>query len=189
MPTHSTIELTEEQKRKIETFHRLSSVIRELHYTPFPDTLYADLNMTLTDRDLAMCMLEHLGIGEAAEEILRTDGPRVDKVRLIAKCVKGKTLAELIEASKKAVDEINVPTYIREDLKRLNPTTDLIIYTHIPTVTAGIYIRKKIDPLYNCDGEIKVIIFYATVLQYKNGVLTGEINFIPDEDFRSEMRR
>ncbi len=180
----------EEQKRKIRTFHRLSSVVRELDYEAFPDTLYADLNLTLTDKDLAMCMLRHLDkdIEKAAEKIIKTDESRADKVRSIAKCVKGKTLVELIEASKKAVDEINVPTYIREELKRLKPTTDLVIYTHIPMETARIYIRRRIDPLYNYDGETKIIIFYATVLQHRNEVLTGEILFMPDENFRRKLK-
>ena len=184
---HSIPPPNEEQKRKMRTFNELWSMFREVYYEQLNDTLYADLNLTLTDKDLALCMLRHLDkdIAKDAEEILKKDESRADKVRSIAKLVKGKTVSELAEASRKAVDEIDVPLYVIEEFERLKPTK-LIIYTHIPMQTAEAYITKKINPLYDCEGKNRAI-FYGTVLQHRNGVLTGEVLFMPDENFRSEL--
>jgi len=185
----SEFKLGKEQIRKINTFYKLLTEGKEFYYTPFPDTLYADLNMTMTDKHLAMCMLRHLDkeIAETAEKILKTDRSKRSKVISIAKLVKDKTLAELIDASRDAVDEINVPPYIIEEIKRLKPSR-LIAWTDTPRETVGIYVRKKIDPLYNCDGEIEDIVIHATELQHVDGVFTGEINFLPDEYFRHNIQ-
>ena len=187
MTTHPTFEPTEEQKRKMMFFNRVLSMQREVWYEQLNDTLYADLNLTLTDKDLAMCMLRHLDkdIAKDAEEIIKKDGSRADQVRSIAKLVKGKTVSELAEASRKAVDELYVPNYIIEEVGRLK-RTKLIIYTHIPMQTAEAYIKKRIDPLYDCEGKNRAI-FYGTILQHRNGILTGEVLFMPDENFRSEL--
>ncbi len=181
--------LNDEQIRKIRTYSRLLTEGKEFYYMPFPDVLYADLNMTMTDKHLAMCMLRHLDkdIAEAAEKIMKSDRSKRSKVLSIAKLVKGKTLAELIDASREAEDEISVPNYIVEEIKRLKPSR-LTVWTDTPRETANIYVRKKIDPLYNCNGEIEDIVIYGTELQHIDGVLTGEVNFLPDEYFRHNIQ-
>lgn len=185
----SEFELDEEQIRKIKTFYKLLTEGKEFYYTPFPDTLYADLNMTFTDKHLAMCMLRYLDkeIAEMSEKIMKADRSKRSKVMSIAKLVKDKTLADLLEASRRAIDEINVPAYIVEEIKRLKPS-GLTIWTDTPRETVSIYVRKKIDPLYNYDGKIEDIVIYATELQHKDGVLTGEVNFLPDEYFRHNIQ-
>ncbi|MFH1622973.1 MAG: hypothetical protein ABIA12_00420 [Candidatus Aenigmatarchaeota archaeon] len=185
----SDFALDAEQKRKIKKFYNLMSEGKEFYYTPFPDTLYADLNMTMTDKHLAMCMLRHLDkeIAETAEKIMKTDRPKSSKVMSIAKLVEGKTIAELIDASRDAVDEIRVPPYIARELPRLKPSR-LTIWTDTPRETAAIYIRKMIDPLYNRNGEIEDIVLYATELQHDGGILTGAINSLPDEHFRHNIQ-
>lgn len=182
-------EIDDRQARKIRTFYGLLAEGKEFYYTPFPDTLYADLNMTLTDKHLALCMLRYLEkeIAERAEEIMKTDRSKRSKVLSIAKLVKGKTLTELYDASMYAIREINPPAYITEEIKRLKPTK-LVVWTDTPIQTVNPYVRMKIDPLYNCDEEIIPIIIYATELQHDNGVLNGEVNFLPDEYFRHNIQ-
>lgn len=185
----SDLALDAEQARKIKRFYTLLSEGREFYYTPFPDTLYADLNLTLTDKHLAMCMLRHLdeGIAESAEKIFRADRPKRSKVVSIAKLVGGKTVAELVDASMAAVDEINVPEYAIPEIEALKPSR-LTIWTDTPRETASMYVRKKIDPLYNRDGVAGYIVLHATDLQHNAGVLTGEINSLPDEYFRHNIQ-
>ena len=162
---------------------------KEFYYTPFPDRLYSDLNYTFTDKHLGMTMLRYLDkrIEEQAIKIMKTRRTKRSKILSIAKLVKGKTLSELFDASEKAVDEINVPEYIVEEIKRLKPT-QLTIWSDTPRETVDIYVRKRIDPLYNCMGDISYIVIYATELQHKDGVLTGNVNFIPDEYFRHNIQ-
>lgn len=181
--------LDAEQTRKIKKFYTLLSEGKEFYYTPFPDTLYADLNLTLTDKHLAMCMLRHLDkdIAESAEKIFRADKSKRSKVMSIAKLVEGKTIAELIDASMAAVEEINVPEYISHEIEILKPSR-LTIWTDTPRETASIYVRKKIDPLYNKDGDVGYIVLHATDLQHEAGVFTGEINSLPDEYFRHNIQ-
>ena len=185
----SELKLDEEQARKVKTFSNMLAEGKEFYYSPFPDTLYADLNITLTDKHLAMCMLRHLDkeIAEKAEEIMKTDRSKRSKVLSIAKLVKDKTLYELFDASRKAVDEVNVPSYAIEEIKRLKPSR-LTLWTDTPRETVEIYVRKKIDPLYNFDGEVEDIIIHATELQHRDGILTGEVNFLPDEYFRHNIQ-
>jgi hypothetical protein len=185
----SDFELDEEQSRKIETFYKLLSEGKEFYYMPFPDVLYVDLNMTLTDKHLAMCMLRHLDkeIAENSEEIMKTDRSKRSKVLSIAKLVEGKTLSDLFDASMVAIEEVNPPVYIIEEIKNLKPSK-LVVWTDTPRQAVEPYVRMKIDPLYNCDGKINPIIIHATDLQHENGVLTGEINFLPDEYFRHNIQ-
>jgi len=124
-------ELSEEQARKIKTYYTLLAEGKEFYYTPFPDTLYADLNMNLTDKHLPMCMLRYLGeeIAETAEKIMKTDRSKRSKVFSIAKLVEGKKLVELLDASRQAIEEVNVPTYIVEEIKILKPS-NLVIWTN-----------------------------------------------------------
>jgi len=49
------------------------------------------------------------------------------------------------------------------------------------------YVRKKIDPLYNCDGNIEHIVIHAMDLQRVRGVLTGQVNSMPDDYFRNDI--
>jgi hypothetical protein len=182
-------QLSEEQKEKTKIFYDLLADGREFYYTPFPDTLYADLNLTLTDKHLAMCMLRNLDgeVAEAAGNIMKTDRSKRSKVMSIAKLVKDKTIMEIMDASETAVDEIDVPKYIIDPIKKLKPSR-LVLWTDTPRQTADLYVRKKVDPIYNSDGKISYIILHATELQHTDGVLTGNINFIPDEYFRHNVQ-
>jgi hypothetical protein len=179
-----------EKQRKIKRFRNLVSERREIYFDPLPDRLYADLNLTLTDRHLAMRMLEYLDerIAQRAREIM-SDGSRSkrNRVEIIAQLVKNKRVEELLEASKRAAEDINIAKYITKDLEKLKPTT-LVIFTDTPSITANVFKDLKLDPIYNARGKRLPIIIYATELEQYEGVLTGRVTYIPDEIERFKIQ-
>jgi len=180
---------TKEQQRKIIRFYNLLASGREFYYHPDSDVLYADLNYNLLEGHVGLALLEELGkkIYEPAIKIWQQEyRSKTSKVSAIAKLLKGTTVLELMDAGKRATDRMKVAKYIVDELKILKPT-QLKIWTDTPFQVANICVRKKIDPLYNSDGNIRDIPIYATEMEHQDGILTGEINFIPDEYFRHNI--
>lgn len=178
------------RKRKIRKFYDLLANGKEFHYDFLQDKLYADLNLTLTDKHLAMKMLECLDpeIARKAREIMgNEERSKRSRVLSIARLVKGKTILELQEASEKAAGDVNVPDYMIEDLKTLKPTR-LVIWTDTPRQTVDVYKELKLNPVYNSSGEPLFIAAYATELAHENGILTGEVTYIPDEFERHNIQ-
>jgi len=151
--------------------------------TPFRISLYADLNLTLTDAHLGMRMLEYLDpkIAEKAKKIMSEyDRSKRSRVLSVARMINGKTIDQLHEASEKAVKDVNIAGYIANDLKTLKPTI-LVIWTDTPRLTVETFRKLKLDPVYNSSGKYIFIKIYATELQQEQGVLTGEVTYMPDE--------
>lgn len=180
----------EEVQRKVEVFGRMADEGVEAHYNPHIDELCIDVNETLSDKNLAMLTMRHLDeeVAEAAQRIMATDRPHRVKVLETIGLFSGRTEEELKEASKKAVDETEVPGPMAKELIRLKPTK-LTPFTRMPKQTADIYIERKVDPIYNCRGPRMEIVGYATVLEQKDGVITGRVEFIPDNDFRELYKK
>jgi hypothetical protein len=182
--------IDDKRREKIKKFYDLLASGKEFYYDPIQDKLYADLNLTLTDKHLAMTMLEYLNreIAEKAKKIMsHTESSKRSRVISVAKLVKGITINELQEASEKAAEDVNIAEYIVEDLKNLKPTR-LVIFTDTPRETADIFKEKKINPVYNSSGEFTYITVHATELEQKDGILTGNITYIPDELERHNIR-
>lgn len=175
--------IDERKQSKMKRFKELALERKELFYDPLPDRLYADLNMNLTDKHLAMKMLEYLNsrIAEKAREIMRDEGrSKRSRVSAVAQLVKDIREIELIEASRKAAENVNIAEYIRKDLEALKPTS-LIIFTDSPAQTAYQFKELKLDLAYNNSGNTMPIRIYATELEQIGGILTGRIKYIPDE--------
>ena len=178
-----------ERKRKIDVFYNLVKDGKEFFYEPRSDVLYADLNLTLTDKHLGMALVKHLLSEEAYEEAEKIwkdkHMSKTSKVKEIAKLVKGKNILDLKKASIAAVEEIEVAEYIKNEIRNLGKTK-LRIWTDTPKETAELFIKRKIEPLYNPSGDkTKTIKLYATILeQERDGTLTGNTCFIPSESFR-----
>jgi len=178
------------RREKIRRFYNLLAEGKEFYYDPFQDKLYSDLNLTLTDKHLAMIMLEYLSkeIAEKAKKIMsHTEISKKSRITSIAGLVKGISIQEMQEASEKAAEDVNIAEYIVEDIRKLKPTR-LVIFTDTPRITAEIFKEKKINPVYNSSGNFTYITLYATELEQKDGVLTGRIIYIPDELERSNIR-
>lgn len=181
----------EETKRKIRDFGGLVDRGLEVLYDPERDELSSDINNTLGDRDLAMLTLEYLDrcIADEAKEIMKTDISEQAKVVEIARLVKGRTSSELEEAGGLAAEVTKVPGYLAEQLRNLKPSK-LVLFTRLPEQVGRPYIEQKIRPLYGEDEEDagSYIEPYFTLLEEKNGMLTGEIDFMPDKRFRDIYR-
>jgi len=182
--------IDEERKRKIKRFYDLLVEGKEFFYDPFQDKVYADLNMTLTDRHLGMNMLKYLDPETArqAERIMgNKNRSKRSRVLSVAKLASGRTIMELQEASEKAAEAVNLPQYIIEDLKNLKPTR-ITLFTDTPSQTVDIYKEFKLNPAYNANGKPRFIEVYATELAHEDGILTGEVNYIPDEFVRHKIQ-
>lgn len=178
-----------EKSRKNMVFNELESYGVELEYNKKLDILFSDLNDTLIDGHIGMEMLKNLDkeISEKSEQVMRTDKTKREKIESIAKLVEGKKISDIIEASKIAKDSVDLNYQMEAEIRRLKPT-DLVIYTNTPKETADIYVREKIFPIYNSDGGNKDITVYGTILEEKDSILTGEVEFIPDQKFRKELK-
>jgi hypothetical protein len=182
--------IDDKRREKIKRFYNLLAEGKEFYYDPLQDKLYADLNLTLTDKHLAMIMLEYLNkeIAEKARRIMsHTEISKRSRVASIARLVKGITIPEMQEASERAAEDVNIAEYIVEDIRNLKPTR-LVIFTDTPRITVEIFKERKINPLYNSSGSFSYITVYATELEQKDGILTGNILYIPDELERHNIR-
>jgi hypothetical protein len=108
------------RREKIRRFYNLLAEGKEFYYDPFQDKLYSDLNLTLTDKHLAMIMLEYLSkeIAEKAKKIMsHTEISKKSRITSIAGLVKGISIQEMQEASEKAAEDVNIAEYIVEDIR------------------------------------------------------------------------
>ena len=178
------VKLIDERKQgKMRRFMDLALDKKDFFYDPLPDRLYADLNLTLTNMHLAMRMLEYLNsrIAEQARAIMSDERSlKRSRVAAVAQLVKGIKEIDLIEASRKAAEDVNIAEYFRTDLETLKPTS-LVIFTDSPAQTAYQFKELKLDPVYNSSGKLLPIRIYATELDMIEGVLTGRVKYIPDE--------
>lgn len=181
----------DETKRKIEFFGGLAERGMEVVYDPERDELSSDINNTLGDRDLALLTLEYLDprIADEAEKIMKKDISEEAKVVEVTRLVKGRKSSELEEAGRMAAEITEVPVYLAEQLRNLKPSK-LILFTRLPEQVGRPYIEQKIRPLYGEDEKDvgSYIEPYFTLLEEKDGVLTGEIDFMPDRGFRDIYR-
>jgi hypothetical protein len=181
----------EEKRRKTEFFGGLAEQGMEIIYDPERDELFVDLNNTLTNRDLATLTLEYLDgdIADEAKEIMKMGVSEETKAVEIIHLIKNKTSNELEEAGMLAVRATEVPGYLTERLRMLKPSK-LTIFTRLPEQVGRPYIEQKIRPLYGEDDKEagSYIEPYFTLLEEKDGVLTGEIDFMPDRRFRDIYR-
>lgn len=76
--------------------------------------------------------------------------------------------------------------YMKKNLRGLKPP-GLPIFSDTPTEVVEIHVRKKLDPIYNSSGKILPIRIEAVRLKDDNGILTGDISFVPNEMYRLNL--
>ena len=159
----------------------------EWWYVSYNDTLYTDLNRTLTTDDLVIEILKNTdpNIVTSINDILNEEISRVDKVKYILSSLEKYPVSKLVNATIEATKKIDLRSNVKEFLPSLYPTR-LVIYTGILEILAEIYVKKKICPLYYRDVpiedlNIRRIAVIGSIHDEEDGVLTGRTLYVPDD--------
>lgn len=176
---------TPDKSRKFKRFGELFSQGKELFYYPQNDTLYADLNGTITNTEIGLEILDILGFGERVNRIIKKKLAYAHRISEFARLLEGVKTADYISACEETVDRATVAPYIRKDVKALAPTR-LVIFTGTPQEAADMFAQTKLWPLYALRKAARPIIVYGTILEQAGGRLTGRVLRVSDERFRHD---
>jgi phosphoserine phosphatase len=161
----------------------METIKREgIFYNPATRKIFLDLNKYLADEHLGWLLLKEIGEEKNAKKIWNEKRNYRERIEECAKLLKGKSLEEISKISEKIVEKVN----LRKNSEKIliyakDNEIPIIIFTGTPFFLAHAFVWNKIRKIYPYPQ------LFATILEIKNGYLTGNCLFIPDEEFRKFM--